>query len=88
MTDKTWKKILKLPGLSGGQVNWKLVGTNKGQPIVETNVFTMTIAAPEPAGKPVISPVTQTQPRPGGIHAGQSSRRTSAQTAHSANQKN
>jgi hypothetical protein len=59
MVDKTWKKILKLPGLSGGQVNWKLVGTNKGQPIVETNVFTMTIAAPEPAGKPDISPVSQ-----------------------------
>jgi hypothetical protein len=59
MVDKTWKKILKLPGLSGGQVNWKLVGTNKGQPIVETNVFTMTIATPEFVGNPVISPVTQ-----------------------------
>jgi hypothetical protein len=59
MTDKVWKKILKLPGLSGGVLNWKLVGTNKGQPIVETNVFTMTIAAPEPAGKPDISPVSQ-----------------------------
>lgn len=60
MTDKTWKKILKLPGLSGGQVNWKLVGTNKGQPAVESAAFTMTIAAPESAGKPDISPVSQT----------------------------
>ena len=87
MVDKTWKKILNLPGLSGGQVNWKLVGTNKGQPIVETIVFTMTIAAPEPAGKPDISPLTLIQ-RTGVIHAGQSSRHTSVQTAHSANQKN
>jgi hypothetical protein len=60
MTQSTWKKILKLPGLSGGALNWKLVGTNKGQPIVETNVFTMTIAAPEPAGKSDISPVSKT----------------------------
>jgi len=59
MTQSTWKKILKLPGLSGGALNWKLVGTNKGQPIVETNVFTMTIVAPEFVGNPVISPVTQ-----------------------------
>jgi hypothetical protein len=58
MTQSTWKKILKLPGLSGGQVNWKLVGTNKGLPIVESDVFTMTIAAPEPAGNPDISPLT------------------------------
>ena len=56
MTQATWKKILKLPGLSGGELNWKIVGTNKGLPIVESDVFTMTIAAPEPAGKPDISP--------------------------------
>jgi hypothetical protein len=60
MTDKVWKKILKLPGLSGGELNWKIVGTNKGLPIVESDVFTMTIAAPEPAGKPDISPVSKT----------------------------
>ena len=59
MTQSTWKKILKLPGLSGGELNWKLVGTNKGFPIVESEVFTMTIAAPEFVGNPVISPVTQ-----------------------------
>ena len=59
MTDKIWKKILKLPGFSGGEVNWKVVGMNKGQPVVESEAFTMTIAAPEPAGKPDISPVTQ-----------------------------
>jgi hypothetical protein len=60
VVDKTWKKILKLQGLSGGELNWKIVGTNKGQPIVESDVFTMTIAAPEPAGKPDISPVSKT----------------------------
>jgi hypothetical protein len=60
MTQSTWKKILKLPGLSGGALSWKIVGTNKGFPAVESEVFTMTIAAPEPAGKPDISPVSQT----------------------------
>ena len=59
MTQSTWKKILKLPGLSGGELNWKIVGTNKGFPAVESEVFTMTIAAPEFVGNPVISPVTQ-----------------------------
>lgn len=57
---KTWKKILKLPGLSGGEINWKLVGTNKGQPVVQSDVYTMTISAPEPAGKPDIDPLTHT----------------------------
>jgi hypothetical protein len=60
MTDKVWKKILKLPGLSGGELNWKIVGTNKGLPIIESEVSTMTIAAPEPAGKPDIDPLAHT----------------------------
>jgi hypothetical protein len=59
MTQATWKKILKLPGLSGGTLNWKIVGTNKGFPAVESEVFTMTIASPDFVGNPVISPVTQ-----------------------------
>jgi hypothetical protein len=60
MTDKIWKKILRLPGLSGGVVNWKIAGMNKGQDVVESEAFTMTIAAPEPAGKPDIDPLTHT----------------------------
>jgi hypothetical protein len=56
----TWKKILKLPGLSGGEVNFKIVGTNKGQPIVESDVYTMTIAAPEPVESPLINPTSKT----------------------------
>ena len=46
------------PGLSQGELNWKIVGTNKGLPTVESDVFTMTIAAPEFVGKPVIASVT------------------------------
>jgi len=59
MTNKTWMKILKLAGPTGGDLNWKIVGTNKGEPLVESEVYTMTVAAPEPAGKPDISPVSQ-----------------------------
>ena len=59
MTANDWKKILKLPGLAGGDLNWKIVGTNTKQPVVESDVITMTVAAPEPAGKPDIFPVTK-----------------------------
>jgi len=60
MPANTWKKILKLTGLSGGEVSWKIVGINKGQPAVESEVFTMTIAPPQPVGTPVISPTSKT----------------------------
>ena len=56
----TWKKILKLPGLSGGEVSWKIVGTNKGQPTVESEVFTMTIDAPQSVETPDITPTSKT----------------------------
>jgi hypothetical protein len=60
MQANTWKKILKLPGLSGGEIKWKIVGTNKGQPPVESDVFTMTIAEPQAVETPVITPVSKT----------------------------
>jgi len=56
----TWKKILKLPGLSGGEVSWKIVGTNKGEPVVESEAFTMTISAPQAVELPAISPTSRT----------------------------
>ena len=59
MRPATWMKILKLPGLSGGEINWKIVGTNKGLPAVESDVFTMSIAEPEPVDTPVITPTSQ-----------------------------
>jgi hypothetical protein len=60
MPANIWKKILNLPGLSGGELNWKIVGMNKGQPAVESNVYTMTIAAPQPVETPAITPTRQT----------------------------
>ncbi len=60
MTSSTWKKILALPGLSGGVVNWKIVGIVKGEPAVESDVYTMTIASPQPVELPVIDPTNQT----------------------------
>jgi hypothetical protein len=55
----TWKKILGLPGPSGGEVNCKIVGTNKGEPAVESDVYTIRIAAPQPVQSPFISPTNQ-----------------------------
>ena len=60
MTQSTWKKILKLPGLSGGELNWKIVGMNKGQPAVESDVFTMIVAAPQHVEAPFIGPTSKT----------------------------
>ncbi len=60
MTSSTWKKILALPGLSGGVVNWKIVGIVKGEPPVESIEYTMTIDPPEPF-VPQINPTSQTQ---------------------------
>jgi hypothetical protein len=59
MVSNTWKKILALPGLSGGEVNWKIVGTNKGLPIYESDPFSLTIAAPDPVDNPNIDPTSQ-----------------------------
>ena len=62
MPSNTWKKILALPGLSGGVVNWKIVGTIKGQPAVESREYTMTIDPPEfEHVVPQINPTNQTQ---------------------------
>ena len=60
MPANTWKKILKLPGLSGGEVSWKIVGTNKGQFPVESEVFAMIIAEPQTVVTPVINPTSKT----------------------------
>jgi hypothetical protein len=59
MTDKIWKKILKLPGLSGGVVNWKIVGMNKGQEPVESEAFTMSIDAPKTVDTLDITPTNK-----------------------------
>ena len=57
MTQALWKKVLRLAGPGEATLQWKIIGSNKGLPIVESDVFTMTIAAPEPAGKPDIDPL-------------------------------
>ena len=55
----TGKRSSSYPVSLEGDLNWKIVGTNKKQPVVVSDVMTMTVAALEPAGKPDISPVTQ-----------------------------
>ena len=64
MPEKTWKKILKLPGSLGGELNWKIVGTNIRQDPVESEVFTMAVAAPQMVESPVIDPTSRTGPLP------------------------
>ena len=59
MPANTWKKILGLPGPSGGDVNCKIVGTNKGEPAVESDVYTINIAPPAPVELPVIDPTSK-----------------------------
>jgi photosystem II stability/assembly factor-like uncharacterized protein len=57
ITPKTaaWKKILLLPGGSGGPVYWKGIGKTK-EGSLESNVSSISVLGPEPAGNPVLSP--------------------------------
>jgi len=57
ITLKTWKKVLSLPGSSGGTVYWRVVGTrpDKARTKVFSEVPSITIDPPESVGNPDIS---------------------------------
>ena len=55
MTSATWKKILLLPGASGGSIYWRVVGTRSDNTTFESEVSSISIETPQPAGSPTIS---------------------------------
>ena len=55
-----WKKILLLPGNSGGNIYWKVVGTKADKSKENSNTLFFTVKGPEPAGNITISPTSVT----------------------------
>ena len=66
MKSSTWKKILLLPGTSGGTVFWKVVGTltDKAKTKVESTVFSLLIGEPQAVGNPQLSHYNRTATPP------------------------
>ena len=66
MKSSTWKKILLLPGTSGGTVFWKVVGTltDKAKTKVESSVSSLLIGEPQAVGNPQLSHYNRTATPP------------------------
>jgi hypothetical protein len=58
-----WKRILLLPGVSGGPVYWKVIANKKDGTKVESSVFSFTVGQPGPVDNVGISS-TSTAPPP------------------------
>jgi hypothetical protein len=58
----SWKKIFLLPGLSGGTVFWRVVGTNFDKSTVPSNISTFIIEEPQAIGNPKLSQTTVDSP--------------------------
>jgi Butirosin biosynthesis protein H, N-terminal len=62
LTPSVWKKVLLLPGPSGGDVNWKVVGTTVDRKKEESNALSFQIGAPDAVQDPAISPTDWSLP--------------------------
>lgn len=58
----SWKKVLLLPGTSGGTVYWDVVGTRTDGTMVESSAFSLTVEGPQMVSNPMISPTSETTP--------------------------
>ena len=59
MTSSQWKKVLTIPGASGGTVYWRVMGTTSGGNPEPSNNRTILVAAARSVGDPEISPVSR-----------------------------
>ena len=62
ITASNWKKILLIPGTSGGTVYWKAVGTKLNKLKEESEERSFDVAAPAAVGDPQITPTSKTTP--------------------------
>lgn len=61
MKTAVWKKVLLLPGINGGTIYWRVVGTKADKTVVVSSSFhSFSIEAPKAAGSPVIAPTNIT----------------------------
>jgi subtilisin family serine protease len=59
MSTYQWKRILSIPGPSGGTIYWRVVGYNQNGNITPSDKRSILILPPQPVGDPVISPVSR-----------------------------
>ena len=58
----SWKKVLLLPGLSGGTVYSMVMGTRTDGSLVESDVFSLAVEGPQMVLNPTIAPTSKTTP--------------------------
>ena len=58
----SWKKVLLLPGASGGTVYWMVVGTRTDGSLVESDVFSLAVEGPQMVLNPTIAATSKTTP--------------------------
>lgn len=60
ITSSVWKKVLLLPGASGGIIYWRVVGKKADKTVVVSHLRSFRVKAPEEVGDPVIFPISIT----------------------------
>jgi hypothetical protein len=55
MKSSIWKKVVLLPGLSGGSIYWRVVGKRSDNTTYASEARSITIEPPQAAGSPTIS---------------------------------
>jgi hypothetical protein len=58
----TWQKILAIPGKSGGNAYWRVVGKRSNNTIATSEVGYVTVSLPQPALNPMFSGYSKTNP--------------------------
>jgi hypothetical protein len=59
LSSSTWKKILLIPGVNGGSVYWKVIGTRADKTQATSNVCSLLIEAAHEVESPQISPTSK-----------------------------
>ncbi len=59
-----WKKVLLIPGKTGGKVYWKVVGTRTDKTQVESNIFSLEVEGAKMVTNVAISSTSKTGPLP------------------------
>ena len=59
MKSSTWKKIMSMPGVEGGPVYWRVIGTKADKTTQTSDVRLIWIGGGQPVGSPEITPTAE-----------------------------
>jgi subtilisin family serine protease len=62
MNSAQWRKVLSIPGLAGGSVYWRVVGTSANGTQSTSGKRSILIPGPQPAAGPVMSSASRSEP--------------------------